>query len=493
MNSDIKSLEPQSVWRCFYELTQIPRPTGKMDAITRYIVDFGHQLNLETKQDKVGNVLIRKPAAPGYEDRQGVVLQSHLDMVGQNNSDVAHDFTKDPINAYVDGDWVKAQGTTLGADNGIGVTYAMAVLSDNSLKHGPLEALFTVDEEVGMDGAYGLTPGFVQSRILLNCDSEEEGKLFAGCAGGADFNVSFQYKKCAPLLNGDVAVQLFLYGLKGGHSGLDIHLGRANANKLMMRFLKEVVRNYGVRLASISGGSARNAIPREAKAVITLPKDDVELLWELVSDYQDIYRIEYAGIEDNIHFTSEMTDAPFGLIPTEIQDDLINAVEGCQNGVITMLTDFPDIVESSSNLSIINSSEGSIEIKILARSSSESRKAALLSSLESIFSLACAKVDFGGAYNGWLPNANSPVLKVMEETYEALYGKKPEVTVIHAGLECGIIQGNYPDMDMISLGPNLKNPHSPNEMVSISSVARTWDYLVAVLERMPVLLPLTVT
>ena len=484
MNTEIKSLEPQSVWGYFYELTQIPRPTGRMEAVTRYIVDFGQQLRLETKQDEAGNVLIRKPASPGFEDRQGVVLQSHLDMVGQNNSDVAHDFAKDPIKAYIDGDWVKAQGTTLGADNGIGVAYAMAILADNSLKHGPLEALFTVDEEVGMDGANGLSPGFVQGRILLNCDSEEEGKLFAGCAGGADLNVAFKYKKGAPLLNGDVAVRLFLFGLKGGHSGLDIHFGRANANKLMVRFLKEAVRNYGVRLASIEGGSARNAIPREAKAVITLPKDNVELLWELVSDYQDIYRMEYAGVEDNIHFTAEMTDAPFVLIPEEIQDDLINAVEGCQNGVSTMLTDFQGIVESSSNLSVIKSSEGLIEINILARSSSESRKTALLSSLESIFSLACAKVDFGGAYNGWLPNANSPVLKVMEETYETLHGQKPEVTVIHAGLECGIIQGVYPDMDMISFGPNLKNAHSPDEMVSIASVARTWDFLIAALEKM---------
>ena len=481
MVTEIKSLDPQAVWGYFYALTQIPRPTGRMEAVTCYIVDFGRQLQLESQQDEVGNVLIHKPATPGYENRQGVVLQSHLDMVGQNNSDVVHDFTRDPIKAYIDGDWVKAQGTTLGADNGIGVAYAMAILADNSLKHGPLEALFTVDEEVGMDGAFGLNPGFVKGSILLNCDSEEEGKLFAGCAGGADLNVSFKYKKGAPLLNGDVAVRLFIYGLKGGHSGLDIHLGRANANKLLVRFLKEAVRNYGVRLASIEGGSARNAIPREAKAVITLPKDNVELLWELVSDYQDIYRMEYAGIEDKIHFTAEMTEVPFVLIPEEVQDDLINAVEGCKDGVATMLTDFPGIVESSSNLSIIQSSEGLIEIKILARSASESRKAALLSSLESIFSLACAKVDFGGAYNGWLPNVNSPVLKVMEATFESLYGKKPEVTVIHAGLECGIIQGVYPDMDMVSFGPNLKNPHSPDEAVSISSVARTWEFLTTAL------------
>ncbi len=485
MTAEFKSLNPQSVWGYFYELTQIPRPTGQMEAVTRFIVDFGKKLNLDTEQDEVGNVIIRKPAAPGFEKRKVAVLQSHLDMVPQKNSSVTHDFAVDPIDAYVDGDWIKARGTTLGADNGIGVAMSMAVLADNSLKHGPIEALFTVDEEVGMDGANGLMPGFVRGRILLNCDSEEEGKLFVGCAGGADLNVSFQYKKGAPLIDGDVAVRLFLSGLKGGHSGVDIHLGRANANKLMFRFLKEAVRDYGVRLATIDGGSLRNAIPREAEAVITLPKGNVEPLWELISDYQDLYREEYAGIEDHISFMAEMTDAPFALVPEEIQDDLINSVEGCQNGVATMLYDFPDTVESSSNLALVKSAESLIEIKILARSSSESRKAALLSSLESVFSLAGARVEYGGAYNGWQPNAKSPILKVMEDTYEKLYGKKPKVTVMHAGLECGIIQGVYPDMDMISFGPNLKHPHSPDEAISISSVGRVWDYLKATLENIP--------
>ena len=486
MKTDIKTLTPQPVWGYFYELTQIPRQTGQMEAVTRFMVDFGHSLGLETEKDIAGNVIIRKPATPGFEDRETVTLQSHLDMVPQKNSDVSHDFLKDPINAYVDGDWVKACGTTLGADNGIGVAMAMAVLADQTLQHGPLEALFTVDEEVGMDGANGLKPGFVRGRILLNCDSEEEGKLFVGCAGGADLNISFQYKKGTPLIDGDVYMRLFLSGLKGGHSGVDIHLGRANANKLMFRFLKEAVRDYGVRLAFINGGSLRNAIPREAEAVITLPKDNVEVLWELVADYQDLYRSEYAGIEDHISFIAEMTDSPDMLIPEEIQDDLINAMEACQNGVITMLQDFPGTVESSSNLALVKSSEGLIEVKILVRSSSESRKAALLSSLESVFSLAGARVEYGSAYNGWQPNVNSPILKVMEHVYEKLYGKKAEVTVMHAGLECGIIQGIYPEMDMISFGPDLKHPHSPDEAVSIPSVARVWAYLKSVLADIPV-------
>jgi len=486
MAVEIKTLSPQSVWGYFYELTQIPRQTGQMEAVTRFMLDFGKSLNLDTQQDEVGNVIIRKKAAPGFEDRAPVVLQSHLDMVPQKNSNVMHDFLKDPIDAYIDGDMVKAHGTTLGADNGIGVAMSMAVLADNTLKHGPVEALFTIDEEVGMDGANGLKHGFVNGRILLNCDSEDEGKLFVGCAGGADLNISFQYKKGAPLINGDVAVRLFLSGLKGGHSGLDIDLGRANANKLMFRLLKEIVRDYGARLAFIEGGTLRNAIPREAEAIITLPKENAETLWELVADYQELYRTEYAGVEENINITAEMTDLPYLLIPEEIQDDLINSLEACQNGVATMLSDFPGIVESSSNLAQVKSSEGLIEIKILARSSSESRKAALLSSLESVFSLAGARVEYGGAYNGWQPDAQSPILKVMEDTHEKLYGTKPEVTVIHAGLECGIIQGVYPDMDMISFGPNLKHPHSPDEAVSISSVERVWDYLKATLENIPV-------
>ena len=485
MAVEIKTLNPQSVWGYFYELTQIPRSTGQMEAVISFMVDFGKNLNLDTQLDEVGNVMIRKPAAPGFEDREVIVLQSHLDMVPQKNSNVTHDFLKDPIDAYIDDDWVKARGTTLGADNGIGVAMAMAVLADNTLKHGPVEALFTIDEEVGMDGANGLKHGFVHGRILLNCDSEEEGKLFVGCAGGADLNVLFKYKKGSPLIDGDVAVRLFLSGLKGGHSGLDINLGRANANKLMFRFLKEIVRDYGVRLASVEGGTLRNAIPREAEAIVTLPKENVETLWELVSDYQELYRTEYAGIEENISFAVEMADSPYLLIPEEIQDDLINCIEACQNGVTTMLNDFPGIVESSSNLAQVKSSDRMIEVKILARSSSESRKAALLSSLESVFSLAGAKVEYGGAYNGWQPDAQSPILKVMEDTYKKLYSTKPEVTVIHAGLECGIIQGVYPDMDMISFGPNIKHPHSPDEAVSISSVERVWDYLKTTLENIP--------
>jgi dipeptidase D len=298
MAAEIRNLSPQHVWGYFHDLTQIPRPTGHMDAVTRYILAFGKESGLETLQDKTGNIVIRKPATPGMEHCKTVIIQGHLDMVPQKNAATVHNFETDPIDAYIDGDWVTARDTTLGADNGIGVALALAVLSDNTLKHGPVEALFTVDEEVGMDGAFGLKPGFLKGEILINADSEEEGELFVGCAGGADLNISFQFKEDIAIPEGDVAVKLSLTGLKGGHSGVDIHLGRANANKLMFRFLKEAVRDYGARLSSIDGGSLRNAIPREAVAIITIPGDNVEALWELVADYQDMFRTEYQGIAE---------------------------------------------------------------------------------------------------------------------------------------------------------------------------------------------------
>lgn len=483
MSAEIKDLSPKHVWGYFYDLTQIPRPTGQMEAVTRYVANFGKKLGLETLQDEVGNVLIRKPATPGMEDRKTVILQSHLDMVPQKNSTVKHDFSKDPIDAYIDGEWVTARDTTLGADNGIGAAYAMAALSDETIKHGPLEALFTVDEEVGMDGAFGLKPGFLKGEILINCDSEKEGELFVGCAGGADLNISFQYKDDMYVPEGDVAVKISLTGLKGGHSGVDIHLGRANANKLMFRFLKEAVCEYGARLSSVDGGSMRNAIPREAFVVITIPEDNAETLWELVSDYQDLYRAEFAGVESNINFTAEKVELPETLMPEEIQDALINAVVGCRNGVLSMLHDFPGTVETSSNLAIVKSTEGLIEVKILIRSSSESRKAAVSSSIESVFALAGAKVEEGGAYNGWQPDIHSPILQLMESVYEDIYGVKPAVKVMHAGLECGIIQGIYPKMDMVSIGPDLEFPHSPDERVRISAVGKVWDFMKATLER----------
>ncbi|MCI6876505.1 MAG: aminoacyl-histidine dipeptidase [Parabacteroides sp.] len=483
MSAEIKNLSPKPVWDYFYSLTQIPRPTGHMEAVTRFVESVGNALGLETLRDGVGNVLIRKPASPGRENHKTVTLQAHLDMVPQKNASVKHDFLTDPIDAYVEDGWVKARGTTLGADNGIGASLALAVLADDTLEHGPIEALFTIDEEQSMDGAFGLKPNFLQGDILLNCDSEKEGELFVGCAGGADLNISFQFKEDTYIPEGDVAVKITLSGLKGGHSGVDIHLGRANANKLMFRFLKEAVCDYGARLSAVEGGNMRNAIPREAWAIVTIPGDNVEALWELVSDYQEMYQVEYAGVESGIRFEAEMTELPTTLIPEEIQDDLINAIEGCQNGVISMLHDFPGTVESSSNLAIVKTSDELIEIKILVRSSSETRKEAVCSSLESIFSMAGAKVEIPDGYNGWQPNIHSPMLQVMKEVYQELFAVEPAVKVMHAGLECGIIQGAYPQMDMISIGPDLEYPHSPDERVRIESVANTWRYITAVLAK----------
>lgn len=485
MAAEIKMLYPQPVWSYFYDLTQIPRPTGHMEAVTHYILETGKKLGLETVQDQVGNIVIRKPASPGLEHLTPVTLQAHLDMVPQKNSSTEHNFLTDPIDAYIDGDWVKARETTLGADNGIGAAAMLAVLADNSLKHGPLEALFTIDEEVGMDGAVGLKPGFLQGQMMLNVDSEREGDLYVGCAGGADLNISFQFKEDQAVPEGDVAVKLSLTGLKGGHSGVDIHLGRANANKLMFRFLKEAVCDYGARLSSVEGGTLRNAIPREAFAVITIPGDNTEALWELVADYRDMFNEEYRAIENVISFTAEPVDLPATLIPEEIQDDLINAVEGCQNGVISMLAEFPDTVESSSNLAVVKSSDERIEVKILVRSSSESRKAAVCSSLESVFALAGAKVEYGGSYPGWQPNADSPLLKLMEEVYRSERGVKPAVKVMHAGLECGIILAQYPKLDIVSFGPTLEHPHSPDERVNIPSVKKFWEFLTDTLEHIP--------
>ena len=483
MSAEIKNLSPKPVWDYFYSLTQIPRPTGHMEAVTRFVESVGNALGLETLRDGVGNVLIRKPASPGRENHKTVTLQAHLDMVPQKNASVQHDFLTDPIDAYVEDGWVKARGTTLGADNGIGASLALAVLADDTLEHGPIEALFTIDEEQSMDGAFGLKPNFLQGDILLNCDSEKEGELFVGCAGGADLNISFQFKEDTYIPEGDVAVKITLSGLKGGHSGVDIHLGRANANKLMFRFLKEAVCDYGARLSAVEGGNMRNAIPREAWAIVTIPGDNVEALWELVSDYQEMYQVEYAGVESGIRFEAEMTELPTTLIPEEIQDDLINAIEGCQNGVISMLHDFPGTVESSSNLAIVKTSDELIEIKILVRSSSDTRKEAVCSSLESIFSMAGAKVEIPDGYNGWQPNIHSPMLQVMKEVYQELFAVEPAVKVMHAGLECGIIQGAYPQMDMISIGPDLEYPHSPDERVRIESVANTWRYITAVLAK----------
>lgn len=483
MAKEILNLKPASVWKYFYDLTQIPRPTFQMEEVARYIYDTGKKLGLETLQDEVGNILIRKAATPGMENKPIVTMQGHMDMVPQKNSDTVHDFAKDPIDAYIDGEWVTARGTTLGADNGMGVALALAVLEDNSLKHGPIEALFTINEEVGMDGANGLKPGFCKGDILLNIDSEVEGKLYIGCAGGIDVNVSLEYKDQEMACNEDQAVKISLTGLKGGHSGVDIHLGRANANKLMARFLKQGIEEFDLRIASFEGGSMRNAIPREAFVVATLAPEDAEEFCKYVADFEALFIKEFADIESKISLKVEKCEMPSHIIPEDIQDNLINALEGCINGPVSMLTSFPDTVEASTNLSIVRAKEGMVEVHFLVRSSSDSRKMWVASSIESVFLLMGARVEFDASYTGWQPNAKSHIMNVMSKVYEDYYHEKPDIKVMHAGLECGIIQGVMPDMDMISFGPEIRHPHSPDEKVHIDSVARTYDILVQTLER----------
>ena len=482
--NDIRSLEPKALWENFYSITQVPHPSGKKEEIGAFLEQFGKNLGLETLRDEAGNVLVRKPATQGMEYRKAVVLQAHMDMVPQKNSGVAHNFETDPIQAYVDGDWVTAKDTTLGADNGIGLAAAMSVLQSTDIAHPAIEMFVTVDEETGMHGAFGLQPGFLQGDILINMDSEDEGELYVGCAGGIDADITFRYKE-VEVPEGDVALKISLTGLKGGHSGVDIHLQRANANKLMFRFLKVAVSDLDARLASIDGGSLRNAIPREAFAVVTVPEDAVDDMIDFVKACEELFIEEYAGVEDNISFTVEAVELPAGLIPEEVQDDLINAVTACPNGVYRFIPELPTVVETSNNLAIIKSDGEKIEVRSLIRSSVESRKDEVASMVESVFSLAGAKVELVGGYPGWKPNLESPILKEMTKVYEGKYGKTPKVMIIHAGLECGILGTHYPAMDMISFGPTIRYPHSPDEKVNIATVQKFWDYLVATLANIP--------
>ena len=483
--STILSLAPQNVWKHFYSLTQIPRPSGHLKKIQEFLLNFGKSVGVETLQDEAGNIIYRKPATPGMENRKTVILQSHMDMVPQKNNDTVHDFENDPIQTYIDGDWVKAKGTTLGADNGMGVAAIMAIMEDKTLKHGPLEALITADEETGMYGAFGLKPGTVNGDILLNLDSEEEGELYIGCAGGEDLTAVLEYKEVETDPT-DIALKVNLKGLRGGHSGLEINEGRANANKLMARFMNQVIAYDEACLVSWNGGNMRNAIPRECEVVITVPADEEADVMEYVKECEALWNEEYHVHETPISFTAERVELPAGEVPEEIQDNLIDAIFACQNGVMRMIPTILDTVETSSNLAIVTIGGGKAEIKILARSSRDSMKDYLNTALESCFSMAGMEVTRSGGYSGWEPNVDSPILKAMKESYKAQFGKEPAVKVIHAGLECGIIGAVVPGLDMISFGPTLRSPHSPDERVLIPTVAKFYDFVVATLENTPV-------
>lgn len=479
----MKNLEPKGVWENFYSLTQIPRPSGKKEAISAFLANYGRSLGLETIVDQIGNVIIRKPAYPGYENHPGVILQGHMDMVPQKNSDVVFDFEKDPIRAYVENnkEWVTADGTTLGADNGIGVATALAILADKNVVHPPLEAFFTVDEETGMYGAFDLKGGMLQGKYLLNLDSETEGELYVGCAGGIDIEANFDFEP-VDVEEGDIALKISVTGCKGGHSGCDIHLQRANAIKLLFRFLKDAVANYEARLACVEGGSLRNSIPREASAIVTIPAEGKDEFLSLVDEWEDLFIKEYDGVEDNLHLCAEEVVCPKTEMPEDVQDFLIHSITICPHGVYRMIPEMPDIVETSNNLAIITTEGNKVSVFNLTRSSVESRKEELQQIIHSAFALAGAEVKCYGSYPGWKPNFKSQLLATLKEVYKREFGNEPRVVTIHAGLECGIIGRNYPGMEMISFGPTIEHPHSPDERVNIATVQKLYNYVIAILK-----------
>ncbi|MFP4046775.1 MAG: aminoacyl-histidine dipeptidase [Bacteroidales bacterium] len=482
--SDIKSLKPEPLWKHFYNLTQIPRPSKKEAKAVELVEQFGKELGLETIKDDVGNVIIKKPATPGNENKKTVILQGHLDMVPQKNTGTDFDFEKDPIQAYVDGAVVTAKGTTLGADNGIGVAAAMAVLESEEIEHGPVEALFTVDEETGMTGANALKPGILDGEILINMDSEDEGELYIGCAGGLETNAIFHCKEDNVPSNSK-AFNVEVRGLKGGHSGLDIHLGRGNANKVLNRILWVANENLDMRIADIEAGSLRNAIPREANATITIEETHVGELKNFVEEVKEAVKNELSFVEPDINIELKETDMPASVIDKSTQDNLIRAIYGCPHGVIRMSDAMEGLVETSTNLAVIKKEGNQIRIQTLQRSSVDTAKEDLGNMIRSVFELAGAEVLHEGAYPGWKPNPESPILKTMENVYKDNFGKEPKVTAIHAGLECGIISQAYPGLDMISFGPTINYPHSPDEEVNIETVQKFWDFLVYTLKNVP--------
>ncbi len=470
----IKDLQPREVWKHFEALTQVPRPSGHLEKVQKFLLDFGKSINVDIWQDEAGNIIMRKPATPGLENRKGIILQAHMDMVPQKTPDSKHDFENDPITTVVKGDWLYADDTTLGADNGLGVAAIMAIMEDCTLQHGPLEALITADEETGMYGAFGLKGGELEGSLLLNLDSEEEGVLYIGCAGGLDITATMEFMEDESDCD-DVAVKVQLKGLRGGHSGLEINAGRGNANKLMARFMREAMDECGVVLAGWNGGNMRNAIPASCEVVLTLPAEAVEELKAIAAKHEALYNSEYATIEEGITLTVTECELPETVVPEEIQDNLLDSILACHDGVLRFIPTIPDTVETSSNLSIVRIGEGKAEINILARSSCDTMKEFLALQLSSCFAMAGMKVEFSGGYSGWQPNVNSPLLAALKGAYKEMFGKEPDVRVIHAGLECGIISTNYPGMDMVSFGPTLMSPHSPTERVEIPTVEKFYS------------------
>ena len=481
----LSHLKPEIVWGFFEEICAIPRPSKKEEKIIEYLKKFGASHDLPTKVDSVGNVLISKPATTGMENKATIVLQSHVDMVCEKNADVKHDFDNDPIKPYIDGEWVKAEGTTLGADDGIGVAAQLAILSSKNIQHGPIECLFTIDEETGLTGAFALEPNFFNGKILLNLDSEDEGEVFIGCAGGIDTLATFDFSRKKKSKN-NLSFSLKITGLKGGHSGDDINKGLGNSIKIATRFLIDCTKLFNIRIASFEGGNLRNAIPREAVAVFTISDEHIDPLTNYTENFIRDIKNELHVTEPNLHIECKQLENNFLVINKKTQFNLLYALQGVWNGVVEMSRDIPGLVETSTNLASIKFvDEDKIVVTTSQRSSVDSQKKCIAQTVESVFTLAKAKVEHSDGYPGWQPNPNSAILAVAVETYKKMFGVEPKVKAIHAGLECGLFLEKYPELDMISFGPTLRDVHSPDERINIESTQKFWDYLIAIIQNAP--------
>ncbi|NER18553.1 aminoacyl-histidine dipeptidase [Spongiivirga citrea] len=484
MNSEIIQLAPSEIWSNFAKLNAVPRASKKEERVIAFMKAFGESLGLEAFVDHAGNVVIRKPATAGMEDRKMVVMQSHLDMVHQKNNDTVFDFDTQGIEMLIDGDWVKAKGTTLGADNGLGVATIMAVLESKEIAHPPIEALFTIDEETGMTGAFELKGGLLQGDILLNLDTEEDDEIGVGCAGGIDVTAKRSYKEESTPDN-TIGYSITVKGLQGGHSGMDIHKGLGNANKIMTRLLFDGFENFGLRIHSFDGGSLRNAIPREAVVHCVIDSVHQSSFEFEIGNLSKQIKKELETMEPELDIVVEQTNTAPTVMELGVQEGIIKALYAAQNGVYRMSADITDLVETSNNIARVEIKEESIHVGCLTRSSVETSKMDLANSLRATFELVGCEVEFSGDYPGWTPNMKSPILKVMTELYEKLNGEKPHVAACHAGLECGILGQNYPEMDMISFGPTIKGAHSPDERASISSVQKYWSFVLEILKNIP--------
>ncbi|NRD19675.1 aminoacyl-histidine dipeptidase [Winogradskyella eckloniae] len=485
MSSEIRNLEPKQLWNKFADLNAVPRPSKKEERVIQFIKDFGNNLGLETIEDEVGNVIIRKPATAGMEDRKPIVMQSHLDMVHQKNNDTVFDFDTQGIEMFVEGDWVKAKGTTLGADNGLGVATIMAILESDAIAHPALEALFTIDEETGMTGAQGLKGGLLKGEILLNLDTEEDDEIGVGCAGGVDVTATREYKE-EETPEFKIGYTITVKGLQGGHSGMQIHEGLGNANKLMNRLLFDGFENFGLRISEIDGGSLRNAIPRESNAIVAIDAVHEAAFEAEMKDFADLLKVEFKTMEPDLEIIVSKTELPEKIMDLGVQEGLTRALYAAHNGVYRMSPDIEGLVETSNNIARVIVKDGAIKIGCLTRSSVDSTKDDLANTLRATFELTGCEVEFSGDYPGWAPNMDSDILKVMVPIYERLNnGEKPHVAACHAGLECGILGTNYPNMDMISFGPNIKGAHSPDERAQISSAQKYWEFVLEILKHIP--------